>query len=42
MKKKGPKTARGWERKFLTGDGRKNLPIAGFEQFGGKKKRKRK
>jgi hypothetical protein len=47
---KGPKTLRGWERKLMTGDGRKSTPVekaikeankAVEEAFFGKKKRVR-
>jgi hypothetical protein len=37
-KKKGPKTARGLERKLLTGDGRKSVSK---HYFGEKKRKKR-
>lgn len=37
VKKKGPKTARGLERKLLTRDGRKNIE----KHFFGEKKRKK-
>jgi hypothetical protein len=40
VKKKGPKTLRGLERKVLTGDGRKNVETHFFGHIGKKKKRR--
>lgn len=39
-KRKGPKTARGTERKLLTGDGRKSMSKHYFPSLWGKEKRK--
>lgn len=41
VKKKGPKTFRGMLRKDFTGDGRKKLDTFIYEDFFGKKKRKK-
>jgi len=40
VKKKGPKTLRGSERKLLTGDGRKSLEKHFFGNIRKKKKRR--
>ena len=41
VKKKGPKTARGLERKLLTGDGRKSISKHYFPSPWEKKRKKR-